>query len=813
MTEIEDSTALLLERLDCAGLDDDVALLILAATIGQKELSEALEGNAVGVVPQHEPRYAPEPPRLFLGEIAVEGFRGIANESRLGLTPGPGITLVVGRNGSGKSSFAEAAELTLTGDSSRWAGRSKIWEEGWACLHHQGPRSITLRLSEDGQAGQTVVRRTWNAGEGLHDAVTTAQRPGEPQEGFESLGLGDAVATWKPFLPYSELGNLVDEGPSKLYDAISSVLGLERWVEVTNVLEDFRKALDAQTKATKIEAQRLSGLLESVDDERAIAARSALPAKGAWDLDTLEALATGAAPPPGQLAALQSLSTLPDIDLTAIGSSTQRLGVALARLDDLAGSDAERASELAGLLEAAVAFHADHHVVDCPVCGTTEMLGEAWAANAKSEVDRLRSQATDVADARKELADAMATASQFQTFAPLVLNESVPGIDMDEARSAWGALLEIETTPGALLASLEGHALRLAVALEEVRSQASEELALRQDEWLPLASQLLAWLPDGRRVQGSAGRSAQLKQAAEWVELEANVVRNERFEPIADTVGELWALLRQSSNVELSDVRLEGKGTRRRVQLDVAVDGIKGAALSVMSQGELHALALSLFLPRATMEQSPFRFIVIDDPVQSMDAARVDGLARTLESVAMHRQIVVFTHDERLPDAFRRLQIDARVLEVTRSPESVVTVRRRTNPVDDYLNDARSMLLTEGMPPLVRRRVVPGLCRNAIEAACLDAARIRLLEAGTSFDEIDIAFEQAHKLKERVALALFGDANKAGEVLGYLNRHFGRSDTDAFRAIDSGAHSLIDDDPEALIGTAARVAKGISGQA
>jgi predicted ATPase len=58
---------------------------------------------------------------------------------------------------------------------------------------------------------------------------------------------------------------------------------------------------------------------------------------------------------------------------------------------------------------------------------------------------------------------------------------------------------------------------------------------------------------------------------------------------------------------------------------------------------------LSLFIPRATLPESPFRFIVIDDPVQSMDPARVDGLARVLEAAARDRQVIVFTHDDRLP--------------------------------------------------------------------------------------------------------------------------------------------------------------------
>ena len=94
----------------------------------------------------------------------------------------------------------------------------------------------------------------------------------------------------------------------------------------------------------------------------------------------------------------------------------------------------------------------------------------------------------------------------------------------------------------------------------------------------------------------------------------------------------IWNQLRLQSNVSL-DEHPPARATataRASVELDVTVDGTEGAALGVMSQGELHALALSLFIPRATLPESPFRFVVIDDPVQSMDPARVDGLARVL---------------------------------------------------------------------------------------------------------------------------------------------------------------------------------------
>lgn len=376
--------------------------MVLAAALGDDELTSAIGGTAVAT-PRASTVSAVDVPAMFLGEIAVEGFRGIAGHARLGLRPGPGLTLVVGRNGSGKSSFAEAAELALTGTASRWEKRSKVWEEGWACLHHDGPRTIELRLLTEGVAGETVVRRQWAAGDPLNKGTAIAQAPGDTQKELASLGLGSALSTWRPFLSYNELGGLLDEGPSRLYDAISAVLGLEEWVETGARLTQAVKGLTTSMRSAKTEADRLRTLVSNSDDERAKAAVVALRARKPWDLDALEALATGAIPPRAELAALEGVAALRSVDLDATDTCVAALRQAIEVTDALVGTDADRARELADLLEQALTVHGHAASATCPVCATPEALGGTWVTRTTAEVGRLRAEASAVSAARVEL--------------------------------------------------------------------------------------------------------------------------------------------------------------------------------------------------------------------------------------------------------------------------------------------------------------------------------------------------------------------------------------------------------------------------
>ena len=199
---------------------------------------------------------------------------------------------------------------------------------------------------------------------------------------------------------------------------------------------------------------------------------------------------------------------------------------------------------------------------------------------------------------------------------------------------------------------------------------------------------------------------------------------------------------------------------------------------------------------------------MIDDPVQAMDPAKVDGLARVLEKAAADRQVIVFTHDNRLAQAVRQLRLPACVLEVTRRPGSVVEVRPGLDPVEQALRDAGALAADPSVPSDVAARVVPGLCRTAVEAAFTEAVWRRDLRAGRGHAEIEAASGGAVRLNLLAALALTGDAAKGGEVLPQLNA-WGRRFADTYQALNRGSHSAHAGDLDLLVGDARKLADKI----
>jgi hypothetical protein len=106
------------------------------------------------------------------------------------------------------------------------------------------------------------------------------------------------------------------------------------------------------------------------------------------------------------------------------------------------------------------------------------------------------------------------------------------------------------------------------------------------------------------------------------------------------------------------------------------------------------------------------------------------------------------------------------------------------------------------VPPEVAARVVPGMCRTAVEAALTEAVWRRELRAGRGHAEIEGDLEAARvRLNLLAALALTGDATRGGDVLSRLNA-WGRRFGDTYQALNRGAHAAHDGDLHLLVNDA-----------
>ncbi|MFJ5847096.1 AAA family ATPase [Streptomyces sp. NPDC092903] len=763
------------------------------ATLMRRRIEESPLGEPVKLLLKEalgasEARGASTIGRIYLESVAVTRFRGIGPRAWLKLSPRPGVNLVVGRNGSGKSSIAEGIETAFTGVNLRWQGQHAVRSSNWRNLHDTGGRpEIEVKLAIEGDAGRSTLTRTWE-GEGFGDSQAELKRPGHGRALLDQVDWKQDLQDFRPFLSYVDLDRMISGKPSEMYDAIATILGLGQLSAADSRLRREAKALEDADKAAKAELPGLKeALYELEDDDRAVLALVAIDTAGAPDFQALDALVTGL--PGGTdanlIAGLRAEADVQEPDVAQVRTAVDRLRQALADIEDLHGTGTEEALQRAELLERAVAHH-DRHPDEgsCSVCGTAGVLDAAWAADAIAQIAALRQEAEAAAGARSELRSA-ARAVQDLVHTPL----RIPTALTDPWR-AWTACRSI-SDPGELARRALDAAVPLADACAAVKERAIRELEKRDERWRRLMLRLAGWAERAQAVEANKSQLRDIKKASTWIKALATELREQRMEGFAEQSQRIWEQLRQESNIDLKAVSLKGseKATVRKLVMNVSVDGQDASALSVMSQGEQHSLALSLFLPRAATADSPFGFIVIDDPVQSMDPAKVNGLAQVLHELGEHRQVVVFTHDTRLQRAFTSQDLPVTVFEVERAKSSKVKVKPVTDPVRQALDDARALASTSDLPTAARTHVLPSLCRIALENAFLEATWIRHHRSGAPEHSLQAAVGEADKLLKVAALALFGDAGRTGDVYRELRTLCGPRAVELLKQCQNGAHA------------------------
>ncbi|MHC9296587.1 AAA family ATPase [Mycobacterium sp. LTG2003] len=780
-------------------LSEQAKLVVLAAMGSASEMAEVLSDDATPVELVQsltaEAKEEGEPVGAYLHSITVQGFRGIGPAVTLPFRPGPGLIVVAGRNGSGKSTLAEGLELALTGTNSRWKNKAAVWSQNWRNLHAGEPAQIRVRLAEEG-SGATVIGVDWPAGDvEVEDLKIWVQRDGSRREDAAVLGWTGALEMYRPLLSYDELGGILEGRPSDFYDQLHKLLGLEQLTDAMTRLEAEVKQLKQPAAVQKSARDALRLKLESHEDPRAAKALAQLK-KRRPDLNAVRPLISGgtASTVPSAWSYAQSL-TAPDEQEVAQACHALR-AAADAEKEEISRADVLTADRVR-LLEVSLEFHANHGDQKCPVCGGGDLTAE-WAVAARSALEQAQQSAQVLSSAR-------AATKQARTVLANIVHAVEappdPDVSLSHLPIAQAAYEAFATLPADGEHALADHVQQKLPALREayaaLQQQAAVLITAREDAWTPVAVELADWLGKAERAEAAAPTLEVASEALKWLQDNAAQLRAQRIEPLAEQAREIWATLRQESNVELRAIELAGQKTSRRVVLKADVDGSDTEAFGVMSQGELQALALAVFIPRATSAASPFRFMVLDDPIQAMDPSKIDGFLQVLTQLAANRQVIVFTHDDRLPAAIRRSRVEAHIVEVNRGANSVVAVAEASRPATRMLKDAYAIAADEAVPEAVKKAAVPVLCRDALESTAWDVFCARQLARGVPHVEVEQAWESATLTKARLGLAVNPEDKAA--VDKWLSG--GSARREALWIAASGAHKGVADYRDAVNST------------
>jgi ABC-type lipoprotein export system ATPase subunit len=775
---------------DNEAVADETVYLVAAAMRGDDEFADQLGGDAP---PPEQPKIettgAPPPLRAFLRSITVSGFRGIGGRATLEVNPYRGITVISGRNGSGKSSFAEALEYALTGTSYRWeAKKGQHWHASWRNLHAGEPASIKVDFAmepDDDRTGTVAtVGVDWPPGCKLNASERWSQIKGQKQETVAALGWDQALKTHRPLMSYDELGGVFEEGQAALYDALDTLLGLDDAAAAEGRLKDAEKRLGGVRKTANDARIRLRNSLSEVADTRAGQVKK-LTARVPYDLDAIKATTLGTAT--DQAAIIAKLRRIAALEVPQPAKASEVAEELRAAIDAHAAetdSAVKALTSRAALLRDALHLHAGTGDGACPVCETGTLDG-AWRTAAEERLRVAEASTAKHQALAQRLKQARSAADDF--FGEVADVAAVEGVDLAALAPFDGALKSARTAPDSL-ADRPGHVELAALELDEAAAALRKEAAGRadslEDAWAPIAGAIVSWVELETAARKDDTSHEQVKRALKCLRAAADTLRERRLAPMVEQTGEFWERMRHESNVDIGSISLEGAANRRHVVVDGAVDGVSTGALTVMSQGELHALALAMFIPRATTPASPFRFLVLDDPIQAMDPAKIAGFLDVLVELGKTRQVIVFSHDDRLPAAIRARSVPAQLLDVTREQGSLVVVRENELPADRYVADAEALILDDDMDDLIKRKAAPGLFRMAIEAAAHQRYFSERVKAGVPYHETDTAWEEAKTTQRRVALTLTGAAD--GDVSGWKSYRTHRFPTLAISA--SGTH-------------------------
>ncbi|MDX3191377.1 hypothetical protein PV458_23460 [Streptomyces sp. MN03-5084-2B] len=744
-----------------------------------------------------------------LRSVEASGFRGATNGTgapgaeptpfHLSLPRSARVVVIQGANGTGKSTLADAVEVALRGRTEGSTAFTPSALEQPQSQHTGIPEAGIVVTLENGHEDR--LRIAWRSN-GLSEDAEVTWCPAGPSGDELTARPGKlwaaTVSSQHAVVGYDHWTHRLRVG--HLSEFVRDRLGLgdswwqlwrllhSRYLKSVQALEYWRQARDATTTA-----------LETLDEQLALQypyARVPRPLR----------LPDGPTEDVENWFAENFPTTKPaEVDEPFVDPYLEH-DVLEARREaatGLADYDRAKREQTADLLTGeglrALMDLVEHtpprRMDDCPTCGTA---GPDWREHARSTLRSARR-------VREEFNLAQARVSEFrdilvdrlvpllrhaERLTPAITTAATLRIRVDplvtlhprfDGDSAWQALNE--------LIENDEFTDELRTVLVELQSR-----SLVADQWQAARRRGCDPFMTAHRAHGESAASLNAtSQALMRLRAAYDGLHEQRRRLLADsTAVPLRGLLGDVGiqRLVLDVERSDNQGLDDTIGLKLAVNE-RVIQPGTLSAGQYNALVLALLLGANT--RSPFRFLVLDDPVHAMDDFRADKFAELIAARAESgTQIVLLTHDQQLVDVLRHRVDAVHVIKLSKDTHGNIVQVDATHPWQSLISDARKVLSSNTggngnytvLSADTTTVLVLSFCRQAVDAAVrefvIDSSRngVTSVTAVTALEKT-LTTRNALRLVER----LVGRAHPAKALVSRLLRVHGLLDD-----LNAGSH-------------------------
>jgi hypothetical protein len=705
-------------------------------------------------VPSTSEVWPPAGATWALERVSIRGYRGIGNDDPLVLTfdPTPGLTVLHGLNGAGKSSISDAIEIGLTGRTpavtAGTAGRAALWDP----IHlARGATSacVEVTLASDDHRLLLIALLDSTGTIQSHEAELTNA------VGTRKIPLDaswyDALASHQPVFAYASLERRVQlsKNLATYFEGLLALGGSFTTLEEAIAGRANTSTLaHSRWRSAKDDAMRS---LAAVDAERGseTTVMPLEPVKEPSPGDDLEKWLEDA----GLLQAGASSSPLPSDSREQLGMAASHATASILAFDNArVTSEQNLSTALAFLHSEATSGHIDSAA--CPVCAAPSSNWlKTLGTTVEQNVNLTRLQTKVEAEIR-------ALASVTESLLPAVLQ-------VGEAAGADDPIRSISETAEDLLSDFV-EARRTSHPTQHLALTATTELSA----WL--VSQDAKTLIDEAVARTDATKQWQIARARAvenlttvWKADGALAAESVSWSETLKRVDDLRKQLRKRRSVTLegkagsrienllSDADLHLKGISvlsSKASMELVDRNNNKVDLGMLSAGQRNAVLLAPLL--ASVDAGPFGFLILDDPVHAFDELRIDRLAESLSRIAEARRVIVLTHDDRLKEylAAKTTDYDTRLVDRS-SASGAVEVSDSSHFWRELLTDAghiHDLALKEAGSTKDVTDALRRLCRMSIDNALRSfTLRNAVVFSRDTADDLR-SLDAKHKTEERL---------------------------------------------------------------